>query len=158
MKKTSLLILIFLFSITKTFACSCIKTNEPLSKKVKKAFIQSDLIITGKVIDIKIVNTGKFKSSADPIIYKFEIIKVVKGKLKKEIIEIASETNGASCGYRFELGKSYLVYSRKSTHFSSTTNNKFDFVTSLCDRTQKLKNVNRNELKKLKELNSGKKK
>ena len=158
MKKTFLLILIFLFSITKTLACSCVGTNESLSKKVEKAFIQSDLIIIGKVIDIKIVNTGKFKSSADPIIYKFEIIKAVKGKLKKEIIEIASETNGASCGYKFELGKSYLVYSRKSTHFSSMTNNKFDFVTSLCDRTQKLKNVNKNELQKLKELSSGKKK
>jgi len=153
MKKAFLLILIFIFSITKTFACSCIETNESLSKKVEKAFNQSDLIISGKVIEVVIVNKAKMKSSADPIIYKFEIIKTVKGKTEKEIIEIASEIGGASCGYKFELGKSYLVYARKSTHFAEMTKNEFDFVTSLCDRNQKLNNVDKKELRKLKNLN-----
>jgi hypothetical protein len=152
MKKPFLLILIFLFSITKTFGCSCIETNESLSKKVEKAFTKSDLIISGKVIDIKIVNKGELKSSADPIIYKFEIIKNIKGKIEKEVIEIVSKESTASCGYKFELGKSYLVYARKSNQFSYNTNNESDFVTSLCDRNQKLKNVNKKEFQKLKKL------
>jgi hypothetical protein len=151
MKKTFILIL--LFSITKTFACSCIGTNGTLSQKVEKAFIQSELILTGTVVEMKIINKGKLKSSADPVIYKFEIIKTIKGKLKKEIIEIASEIGGSSCGYRFELGRSYLVYARKSTHFSSKTNNKFDFVTSICERNRILKEVNKKELQKLNKLN-----
>jgi hypothetical protein len=153
MKKTFLLIFFFIFSITETFACSCIETNESLSKKVEKAFNQSDLIIRGKVVEILIVSKAKMKSSADPIIYKFEIINTIKGKTEKEIIEIASETSGVSCGYKFELDKSYLVYARKSNHFSSKTKNEFDFVTSLCDRNQKLKSVDKEELLKLKKLN-----
>ncbi len=158
MKKAFLLILILVLSITETFACSCIETNESLSKKVEIAFTESDLIISGKVIDVIIVNTGKIKSSADPIIYRFEITKTIKGKLEKEVIEIASEESGASCGYKFELGKSYLVYARKSTHFSSKTKNEFDFVTSLCDRNQKLNKVDKKELRKLKKLNCKKEK
>jgi hypothetical protein len=129
------------------------KTNESLSKKVEKGFNQSDLIISGKVVEIIIVNKAKLKSSADPIIYKFELTKVIKGKIKKKIVEIASETMEMSCGYNFELGKSYLVYARKSTHFSKITNNKFDFVTSLCDRNQKVEKVNKKEFLELKKLN-----
>lgn len=158
MKKTFSLILILIFSITETFACSCIETNESLSKKVEKAFTQSDLIISGKVVEIIIVNKTRMKSSADPVIYKFEITKTIKGKVEREVIDIASEISGASCGYKFELGKSYLVYARKSTHFSSKTKNEFDFVTSLCDRNQKLNKVDKKELRKLKKLNCKKEK
>lgn len=158
MKKTFLLILFFIFSINETFACSCIKMNESLSKKVEKAFTQADLIISGKVVEIKIVNKARMKSSADPIIYRFEIIKTIKGKIEKEIIEITSETSGASCGYKFELGKSYLVYARKSTHFAKMTKNESDFVTSLCDRNQKLSKVHKKELRKLEKLSSKNKK
>ena len=153
MKKTLLLISFFIFSITETFACSCIGTNESLSKKVKKAFNQSDLIINGKVVEILVVNKAKMKSSADPIIYKFEITKVIKGIIKKKIVDIASETMEMSCGYNFELGKSYLVYARKSTHFSKMTNNEFDFVTSLCDRNKKADKVDKIEYQELKSLN-----
>lgn len=152
MKKTLLLILIFIFSITKTIACGCMKTNESLSKKVEKAYIHSDLIISGKVIDIEIVNKAEMKSSADPIIYKFEIINNIKGKIEKEVIEIVSKESSASCGYKFELGESYLVYARKSNEFSLKTKNEFDFVTSLCDRNQKLRNVKKEEFQKLKKL------
>jgi len=117
MKKTFLLILIIVFSITESFACDCIRTNESLSKKVEKAFNNSDLIISGRVI------------------------------------EIASEESGASCGYKFEIGKFYLVYARKSTHFAEMTKNEFDFVTSACDRNLKLNKVDEKELLKLNKLN-----
>lgn len=128
-------------------------TRESLSKKVEKAFTRSGLIISGKVIEIKVVNTEDLKSSADPIIYKFEIAKIIKGNLNKEVIEIVSEVSEISCGFVFQLGKSYLVYARKSTYFSSQTKNEFDFMTSLCDRNQKLRLVNKKELRKLKRLN-----
>ncbi len=158
MKRTFLLILILVFSITETFACSCIETNESLSKKVEKAFTQADFIISGKVVEINILNKARMKSSADPIIYKFEITKVIKGKIEKEIIEIASQTSGASCGYKFELGQSYLVYARKSSQFAEMTKNEFDFVTSLCTRNQKLNKVHKKELRNLIKLNCKKEK
>lgn len=99
------------------------------------------------------MNTAIIKSSADPIIYKFEITETIKGKQKKQVIEIASQRNGSSCGYKFELGKSYLVYSRKSAHFSTKTKNEIDFVTSLCDRNQILENTRKREFRQLKKLN-----
>ena len=150
MKRTILLIFIFITSITNIFACTCAVLNESLSKKVQKSFNQSDLILIGKVIDkeLKYNENEKYQSSADPTIYKFEVTKIIKGELKKEIIEIASERSEISCGYEFEIGKSYLVYARKSSHFSSLTKNEFDFVTSLCSRNQKLSKVKKEELKK----------
>jgi len=158
MKKTLLLSLVLLLSATKTFACSCIETNESISKKITKEFDQSDLIITGKVIDIKIVNKEKQKSSFDPIIYKFEVLKNIKGALKTKVIDIVSVESGASCGYKFELGKSYLVYSKKSVYYSSKTKNEYDFATGLCKRNQKLKNVSKKEFRKLEKLSAKKKK
>jgi hypothetical protein len=152
MRKIYLLILIFTFPFTKTFACSCIETNESLSKKVEKAFIQADLIISGTVIGTKKFNNGKYMFSGNPIIYEFEITKTIKGKVKKEIIEIASAESDASCGYSFEMGKSYLVYARKSNEFSSKTKNEFDYTTSLCDRNQKIRKVNKKEFEKLEKL------
>ena len=152
MKKIYLLILIFTFSCTKTFACSCIETNESLSQKVEKAFIEADLIITGAVIGIKKFNERKFTYSGNPTIYEFEITKTIRGKVKKEIIEIVSAESDASCGYSFEIGKSYLVYTRKSNEFSSKTKNEFDYITSLCDRNQKIKKVNKKEFEKLEKL------
>jgi hypothetical protein len=153
MKKTFLLILILFLSISESFACTCGSRNESFSKQIKRAFTEADLIISGKVIEIEIVNKARLKSSADPIIYKFEITKTIKGKIEKEIIEIVSKTSGASCGYKFELGKTYLVYARKSNYFSSKTKNKFDFITGLCDRNQILKNFDKKELRKLDKLN-----
>jgi hypothetical protein len=158
MKKTFLLILILFLSISESFACTCGSRNESFSKQIKRAFTEADLIISGKVIEIEIVNKARLKSSADPIIYKFEITKTIKGKIEKEIIEIVSKTSGASCGYKFELGKTYLVYARKSNYFSSKTKNEFDFITGLCDRNQILKNVDKKELRKLNKLNCKKEK
>jgi Tissue inhibitor of metalloproteinase len=158
MKKAYLIIFIFSLAITKTFACSCIGTNESLSKKVQKSFNQSDLILIGKVIDKELIFNEEYQSSADPVIYKFEVTKIIKGKLKKEIIEIASERSEISCGYEFEIGKSYLVYALRSSHFSSITKNEFDLVTSLCSRNQKLSKVKKEELRKLKKLAGGIKK
>jgi hypothetical protein len=152
MKKTFLLILILFLSISESFACSCIRTNESLSVKVEKAFTQADLIIKGTVIGMKKFNDGKYKFSGNPIIYEFEITKTIKGKTEKVIIEIASAESGASCGYNFEMGKSYLVYARKSNEFSFKTKNESDFVTSLCDRNQNLKKVDKKEFRKLKKL------
>jgi hypothetical protein len=62
MKKAILLILISFFSITEIYSCTCIdRTKEFISKKVKRAFNQADLIVSGKVIEIKIVNKAKPK-------------------------------------------------------------------------------------------------
>jgi hypothetical protein len=153
MKRTFLQILILFLSISESFACICGGRNESFSKQIKRAFNQSDLVFTGKVIEINTVNKKELKSSADPIIYKFEISTIIKGKIQKRIIEVASEMSRVSCGYKFQLGKTYLVYSLKSKRFSKFTENEFDFATGLCSRNKILSTVKRKELRKLKRLN-----
>ena len=152
MKKTFLLLFILFFSISKTHACRCIRSDKSLNKKVKKAFKQADLILSGKVIAMNVVNEKDLRFSSDLIRYTFEIKKTIKGKIKREIIEISSSASSASCGYLFELGRSYLVYAKKWPQVSSKTKNTANYFTSLCDRNQQLKNVHRKELIKLKKL------
>jgi len=158
MKKNFLIVLFLIFISTESFACSCGGRHESLSKQVKRSFDNTDLIFTGKVIKITEINNSLLKSSADPIIYTFEIIQVIKGQVQKKNIEIASAISSASCGYNFRIGKSYLVYSRKSTRYSKLTKNKFYFSTSLCSRNQFLSKVSKKEFRKLKELNTRKEK
>lgn len=152
------ILLILITSSLKIFACTCIETGEPLLKKVTDSYNQSDLVITGKVIDKNTVYYSLYGSSSDPAIYKIEIIKAYKGTVHTEIIEIASARSEISCGYEFKIGQTYLIYARKSNHFSSKTKNKSDFITSLCDRNQVLQNVVKKELSKLKKFNRGNKK
>ncbi len=149
-------IILFIFSMTKTFACRCIENNESLSKKVEKAFAQADLIISGKVVEVKILNNAKDKYSSSPVLYKFEVTRTIKGKSRQEFIEITSEKSAVLCGYTFELGKSYLVYAQKSAYFDKMTKNEFDFVTTLCERNQKLNKVDKKEFRKLNKLNHSK--
>ncbi|MEX2350514.1 MAG: hypothetical protein WD554_06500 [Flavobacteriaceae bacterium] len=158
MKKLLFLFLLLLFPITNSFACSCIEVDESFSKKVEGGFSKSDLIITGKVVDINTEYVENNKPFGSPILYRFEIIKKLKGNLEKEVVEIISEVDSSMCGYKFEFGKSYLVYAINSTYYSSLTNKEFDFVTSLCSRNQILKNVKKKELQKLKKLNRKEKK
>lgn len=151
MKK--IFILVLFFSITNSFACSCIEMDMSFLKKVERAFTQSDLIISGKVIDI---NKGVVENKmpfASPVIYKFEIFKKFKSNFEREVVEIISEESGSMCGYKFELGKFYIVYARNIKYYSIITNNEFDFVTSICNRNQILKNVKKKEVRKLKKLN-----
>lgn len=139
-------LLVLLLAMTRTFACSCARTAGPLSYKVGESFSKSDLIITGKVVDIEDVKTGY------SMIYTFEVTEMIKGEAQKKTIEIISNRNGASCGYVFKLGQSYLVYARMSTRFTSKTNNDFDFTTSLCSRNQQLQNLDKKELRMLNKL------
>ncbi|WAC02237.1 hypothetical protein N7U66_00135 [Lacinutrix neustonica] len=152
MKKIVLIIFILLFSITQSFACSCADSDTSLYKKIQNAFNESDLILTGKVIAKELKSNGTHQNSGDPIIYTIEIISVIKGIKKSEVIQIASEMSESNCGYPFEIGKAYLVYATSSTHFSSKTGNDFNFVTSLCYRNQKLSIVKGKEFRILKRL------
>ena len=139
MKKTLLLILIVFLSVSESYTCTCGRNIESLFKQIKRDFQQSDLIFTGKVVEVITINKNEWKSSADPIIYKFEVSEIIKGKIQSKIIEVASEMSGASCGYQFKLGRNYLVYSLKSKRFSKMTKNEFDFATGLCSGNKILK-------------------
>lgn len=133
--KTQLLFIISLCIATSSFACSCKQENETAQQKIEKSYLRSDLILTGKVVEIiKNISNDPTQLDVEPIIYRFEITEFFKGKNKKKIIEISSAPTSSACGYTFTLGTSYLVYSHNGK-------------TSLCDRNQSLKNVTAEELK-----------
>ena len=145
MKNTFLLILIFLFSISKSFSCSCTDTNEPLSKKIEKAYSAYDIIITGKILNKSIEKAGSYVSSSDIVTYSIELTEIIKGNnIKSEIIEIKSYRGSEYCGYIFEIDQEYLIYSYKKDSRN---------FTDLCTRTSKISKLDAKELQLLNELN-----
>lgn len=152
MKNILLTIAVVVFSTTDVLACSCVSKKISFGKKVKIEFQRSDLVFTGKVIDIIDNETGETTFSGYPIIYIFEVVQTFKGKGETKIIEVVSARASASCGYKFNVGETYLVYSIKSDFYNSYTRNNSDFITSLCDRNKPLATTEKREIRKLERL------
>lgn len=153
MKPHILTFIIFFISITKAMGCSCTSEKEPLKKKVKKAFYKSDVVFTGNLVAITDLNTHPIgSSSADPVRYTFEVIKKIKGVTTRENIQIISARSSASCGYVFQIGKTYMVYASISDHYKTTTKNESDFITSSCRRNNHIARVSKKEKRILEKL------
>jgi len=138
---------LFLITITKLSACTCAEENNSFRKKVKTEFLSSDVIFTGTVLSRKEVSNTSRKVFGSPVMFTFKISEMIKGKLQHAQIEILTNSDGASCGYDFEVGKTYLVYSRQSDYYTHVTKSKSDLTTGLCTRNQKLKDTRKKELR-----------
>ncbi len=148
MKKLLLVLSLFLFSTVTSFACRCAEPRGSLSEQVTAANKNTDVIFTGKVVGKKEVNI----ESVDSFNYVFEISEEIKGNLVKKTVEIGSEFYGGSCDYYFEVGKTYLVYARKSTAPSNDLAENSTYVTTLCDRNQEARYVEAEELEVLRKM------
>jgi hypothetical protein len=138
--------------------------KESLGKKVEKSFIESDLIFTGKVIGKEIKTTEIYVAELDKkqtyvrAVFTFEIIDKISGKFNVEKIEIVTSDGEESCGFEFQIGKKYLVFSRiydQRIAFSPYLNQekvKPFYSTDLCMRTNLVTRVKKREIKKLKRL------
>jgi hypothetical protein len=108
------LAIIFIASAEKSFACSCMVTDEPLETQIQKAFDGSAAVFSGEVILVEPKDeytlTVKIKSS-----------QVWKGKELEEFT-VNTSKQSTMCGYYFEIGKKYLVYANKSGEVLMTTN------------------------------------
>jgi hypothetical protein len=98
------LTLFLLASAEKSFACSCLRTLEPVKKQVQQAFMDSTAIFSGEVIEI-----NESPADKNSLLVKFKVAKSWKGELNPEVT-ITTAKDGAMCGYSFEIGKTYLVY------------------------------------------------
>ncbi len=116
-----------------TIACSCLPPGLPKTELKK-----SDLVCTGKIISIR-----KFDNYTNE--FTILIIKYFKGKKRSKTLTVLSEINtGASCGYPFELGKEYIIFSSKEpfTKFIKDENGKTHrkiekrYYTNSCKRTK----------------------
>lgn len=71
---------------------------------------------------------GKITSSADPVQVTFRVYTVWKGP-RSDTLTITTARSSVSCGYEFEIGHEYLVY---------THGERDDLKASLCSRTKPL--------------------
>ncbi len=107
MKKTiyiTLALIVFTFAAAGTsLACSCVATRESVKTQVSNAYKDSTAIFSGKVTAIEQTADG------NTYVVKFAVKDTWKGAGGTEIT-VRTETQSSMCGYRFELGKEYLVY------------------------------------------------
>lgn len=142
MKK--LIFLVFLFLSFKAFSCSCVRPKGSFKQQVKWSFSNNNLIFTGKVISIEQIPTKKEKVFIGGYLNVIlEVKEVFKGKLSTKKIDVYTSSSGASCGYSFIKGESYLVYNHKYEN---------KYHTGLCSRNQNLKSVKKKEKKILRRL------
>lgn len=98
------LALFVLASAERSFACSCVASLEPEKKQVQQAFTDSTAIFSGEVLAI-----SESRADKNSLLVKFKVTKLWKGGSKNEIT-ITTNKESSMCGYRFEVGKKYLVY------------------------------------------------
>ena len=108
----SFLLLIFGVSNARDiFACDCIiGTSENLQefqKLVEYAYENSEAVFSGKVIEIS------KKPHSSIVSVKFKVDKSWKSVSQKESVQLITGEGDEDCGYKFEVGKKYLVYTHK---------------------------------------------
>jgi len=165
MRKIALLIFALIWLLTnEVYACTCVEINESFGKKIEKAFSKSDLIFVGKVIDQQFKETEIYVPELDSkqkysrAIYTFELINLFRGQPDKEEIEIVTTASSSSCGFEFQVGEVYLVYSNQynqriafSPYLNQERVNPF-YATDICTRTEKVNKVEKIEIRKLKRM------
>jgi len=105
-------------------ACSCIieSSDEALENSVA--------VFSGKVTKItEDQPTWPIISSAESVIVEFQVDRVWKGPSEKTI-KVTTASDEGTCGYGFEMGKTYLVYS-----YEIEDNDPLVLKVSLCSKT-----------------------
>lgn len=127
MKKIFFLTLVsfcfFTFGAAESFACSCILDEEtPAEIQIKKAYESAAAVFSGEVVEIT-------KEPDDfNVRVKLKLEKSWKSDLSEEVI-IRTGINDGLCGYKFEIGKKYLVYASGENE---------NLRTDICRRTASL--------------------
>jgi len=149
--RSILIAILFLAFTSHVMACTCVKEKMSFRKQVKTEFSKNDLVFTGNVIAKKILREStEYESSADPVVYTFEVLNPFKGTSENTTIEVVSVRDGASCGFTFEIGKTYLVYAKATDYYSQHKNIETDFSTGICHRNNEINRAKSREIRILK--------
>ena len=112
---------------------------------MQKSILKTDVIVKGTIISKAMFSKDDHKITGlrmRYIKYTIAISEVIKGKIKFKKIIIASSS--ADCGYRFDIGKTYLVYADKHKENKNDT----FLYTSICMRTNKFNAIEYKKVKK----------
>lgn len=111
-------------SSNSAYACSCAAPRTPA-----EAFPEYDAIFTGLVTSVDLEEpTDSFERK----VVSFDVNESWKG-IEGQAVVVHTATHGAMCGYHFEVGESYLVYSSIQETVSPD-----ELWTHICTRTDPL--------------------
>ncbi|GAA0877023.1 hypothetical protein GCM10009118_34330 [Wandonia haliotis] len=129
------LVLCSLFIWNSSYACSCI--GKATTKQELKS---SDFVFRGTVIEEStfVIDTLFGDEYVYNTKYKFKVQSIYKGKKKyheQEVIITTGVGNG-DCGFKFEKGKEYIVYTNwKNKYYSAGKQVEKFLYTNICKRT-----------------------
>jgi hypothetical protein len=100
----TLVLLLVIVAVDRVHACSCVTPGPPAAE-----LEAATAVFSGKVLRAD-VGGGEVTSSADPVWVGFQVFSVWKGPALTTLV-VTTARESASCGYPFEVGREYLVYS-----------------------------------------------
>lgn len=135
--KKILFFLFLIFTIQEGYSCSCAPRAS-----VEYNWENANEVFTGKIIKI---DSSLYGTNGSKIYsYTVRILESFKEDFHKnrELRTFLSQDE-ASCDFMFQVGKEYLIYAKRESH---------SLVTSICSRTNLVKNVESAEIEALKKL------
>jgi hypothetical protein len=110
---TGSLTVLALMAATPVFACTCIATFSGLPACQQRW--EYSTIFVGRVtsIDPPAARADGLISSADRVQVRLDVIESFTG-LAARVAEVTTARDSASCGFAFEVGEIYLVYSNRA--------------------------------------------
>lgn len=158
MKNILMLIVFLFFGITIQYAdaCSCVKKDS-----LEEAYSKADIVVQGVVVRSELVHLSdsiaisELIESGTPLdsIDKYltdlpmakvyvEIETVYKGKISQETLIIYTGSNDGNCGFRFSVGRYYIIYGNRESYLRESFNERFlpnmneFYWTYICTRTE----------------------
>lgn|SRR5690606_2082625 len=154
--------LMLLGLLGETYACKC---ND--SGTVEGSFNISDIVVSGRVLTKEIVpysqtvnpdsvpaikarfqgDKRRLKSFETTYLVKaeVEIVEKYKGVNLRDTVTIFTAVHSASCGYKFEVGRSYIIYASRRSYLGTIVMAEADtgkglelentYWTNICTRT-----------------------
>jgi hypothetical protein len=117
-----------LFALSDGLACGCdLPRQNGLQRQIAGARNDATAVFSGKVVDVTESSNDHFN-----VLVRLKVKRWRKGVGADEVL-IATGRGGGDCGYRFEVGESYLVYAFGSGEGGLGTN--------ICQRTRKLEDA-----------------
>jgi len=153
----------------QAIACSCVGEST-----VEGGFRNADIVASGQVISTttewfpdstrirEMVKLGFPADSLDKRLHGYYLKKVqilietlYKGKVASHTLTIYTGIGGGDCGFHFEEGQKYIIYSEADSYFGNFfkgkkfPNGQDVYWTNICTRTQE---HNRTEIKELERI------
>lgn len=131
------------------FSCTCIGEI-----KLRREIKNTDLIVVGKILSKKILQEVSNEQTDQRFLirtaeYTVLIENVLKGMATHDTLKIHTGIGSGDCGYVFETGKKYIIYSNIT---QSSLLNTEQYYTSICTRTALFSDAKLNKILRFRRL------